>query len=86
MYRMVTRRFEIRLDPERVEHVEYVAGEEGVSMTDAFRRLLDRGWEDWMRERRRLAVERIAAMEIEEMPEPEELARQMDAMYDLDLP
>jgi hypothetical protein len=83
---MVTRRFEIRLDPEREEHVEYVAGEEGVSMTDAFRRLLDRGWDDWMRERRRLAVERIAAMEIEEMPEPEELARQMDAMYDLDLP
>jgi len=25
-------------------------------------------------------------MEIEEMPDPEELARQMDAMYDVDLP
>lgn len=83
---MVTRRFEIRLDPEREDHVEYVAEEEGVSVTDAFRRLLDRGWEDWMKERRRIAVDRIAAMEIEEMPEPDELARQMDAMYDLDLP
>ena len=83
---MVTRRFEIRLDSAREEHLEYVAKEERVSMTDAFRRLLDRGWEDWMRERRRLAVERIAALEIEEMPEPEELARQMDAMYELDLP
>lgn len=83
---MVTRRFEIRLDPEREEHVERVAVDEGVSMTDAVRRLLDRGWEDWMKNRRRLAVERIAAMEIEEMPEPEELNRQLDSTYDVDLP
>lgn len=83
---MVTRRFEIRLDPEREEHVERVAEDEGVSMTDAFRRLLDRGWEDWMKDRRRLAVERISAMEIEEMPDPEELNRQLDSTYDVDLP
>ena len=83
---MVTKRFEIRLDPEREEHVEHVADEEGVSMTDAFRVLLDRGWEDWMKERRRLAVERIAAMEIEEMPEPDELSRQLAKTYDVDLP
>ncbi len=83
---MVTQRFEIRLDPERRENVQYVAGQEGESLTEAFRRLVDRGFDDWMKERRRLAVERIAAMEIEDMPEPEELARQMDAMYDSDLP
>jgi hypothetical protein len=83
---MVTRRFEIRLDPQREEHVEHVAEEEGLSMTDAFRRLLDRGWDDWLKERRRLAVERIAAMEIEEMPDPEELNRQLDSTYDVDLP
>lgn len=83
---MVTRRFEIRLDPEREEHLERVAEEEGVSMTDAVRRLLDRGWEDWLKERRRLAVERIAAMEIEEMPEPDELSRQLAKTYDVDLP
>jgi hypothetical protein len=77
---------EIRLDTERREHVDFVAEEEGVSTTDAIRRLLDRGFEDWMKERRRLAVDRIAAMEIEERPHPEALARQMDSMYDLDLP
>jgi len=83
---VVSQRLEIRLDTERREHVDFVAEEEGVSTTDAIRRLLDRGFEDWMKERRRLAVDRIAAMEIEEMPDPEELARQMDSMYDLDLP
>jgi len=66
--------------------VEYVAAEERVSMTDAVRCLLDRGWENWITERRRLAVERISAMEIEEMPDPEELNRQLDSTYDVDLP
>ena len=83
---MVTRRLEMRIDEERLSRLERVAKEEGQTVSQTARRLLDRGWEDWMRERRRLAVDRIAAMEIEEMPEPDELARQMDAMYDLDLP
>jgi hypothetical protein len=83
---MVTERLEIRIDKERKQYLEWVAKDEARSISDAVRLLLDRGFEEWMKERRRLAVERIAAMEIEEMPDPEELARQMDSMYDVDLP
>jgi hypothetical protein len=83
---MVTKRFEIRLDQEREERLEYVAERDNLSMTDAFRRLLDCGWDEWMKEQRRLAVERIAAMEIERMPDPEELSRQLAETYDVDLP
>lgn len=83
---MVTERLEIRIDKERKEYLERVARDEARSISDAVRLLLDRGFEEWMKERRRLAVKRIAAMEIEEMPDPEELARQMDSMYDVDLP
>lgn len=83
---MVSERLEIRLDKERRGHLERVAKDEARSISDAVRLLLDRGFEEWMKERRKLAVDRIAAMEIEEMPDPEELARQMDSMYDVDLP
>jgi hypothetical protein len=63
--------------------VEYVAESEGESTTDAVRRLLDRGFEDWMKGRRKEAVRRISELEIEDVPDPEELGRQLDSTHDL---
>lgn len=37
-------------------------------------------------EERKRAVDEITAMEIEEMPDPDELARQMNSRYGGDLP
>ncbi len=80
---MVTRRFEIRLDPERRRRLDQVAKDEGKSDADAFRRLLDLGYEGWMRDRRLDAVRRIAEMELpDDVPDPEELNRQLESTYD----
>lgn len=80
---MVTERFEIRLDSKRREQVSHVAKDEGKTAADAFRRLLDLGYDVWMRERRKEAVRRIASLEIEDVPDPEELKRQLDSTHDL---
>jgi len=79
---MVTRRLEMRIDEERLARLERVAKEEGQTVSETARRLMDRGYEEWMKWRRAEAVRRIAAMKIEEMPDPEELNRQLDTMYD----
>jgi len=83
---MVTERLEIRLDEELRRWITRIAEERGETVSSVVRELLGRGREEVMRERRHQAVEAIRAMEIEEMPDPEELARQMDSMYDVDLP
>ncbi len=83
---MVTERLEVRLDEELRQWIIRIAEERGDTVSSVVRELLERGREEVMRERRHQAVEAIRAMEIEEMPDPEELARQMDSMYDVDLP
>jgi hypothetical protein len=43
--------------------------------------LIDRMYETASRERRIRAAERLAALEVEEVPEPEELSRQLNETY-----
>jgi len=83
---MVTKRVEVRMDEETAGTLAELAAERQTTVSEVMREAVRRLHEEYRRERRRLAVDRIAAMEIEEMPEPEELARQMNSMYDLDLP
>lgn len=83
---MVTQRLEVRLDEGTREELSYLAQEHDAPASEVVRRAIHRLYEDEMRERRRLAVERLAAMEVEEMPEPDELSRQLASTYDVDLP
>jgi len=83
---MLTKRVEVRLDERAAQALDDLAAEKQTSVSEVMREALWRLHEDYRRERRRLAVERMAAMEIEEMPDPEELARQMNATYEVDLP
>jgi len=80
---MVAERFEIRLDPERRKWLSQVAKDEGETAADAFRRLLDLGYEVWMKERRLAAVRCIAEANLEDVPDPEELSRQLDSTHDI---
>jgi hypothetical protein len=80
---MVSERLEVRLDPERREKLERVVEREGGSVAGALRRLLDLGYEDWMKERRKEAVRLIAEANLEDVPDPEELSRQLDSTYDI---
>ena len=83
---MVTKRVEVRLDAETAEVLTNLAHERRSTISEVLRVAVRRMDDEAQRERRRRIVDEIAAMEIEEMPDPDELARQMDSMYDLDLP
>ncbi len=47
---------------------------------------MDQGYEEWMKWRRKEAVRRISEMEIEDVPDSEELNRQLDEAHDPGLP
>lgn len=78
---MVTERLDVRLDPERRRKLEELAEHKQVSVSDTVRELIDKAYEDRSIERRLQAVERIANANVEDVPEPEVLSRQLDETY-----
>jgi hypothetical protein len=78
---MVTERLQVRLDPEDRLKLEKLAEQEQISVSETVRKLIDRAYEDYMRERRLAAVRRIATANVEDVPEPEELNRQLDEAH-----
>lgn len=82
----MTKRIEMRLDDETYEDLAELAAERQISVSAAMREAIRLLREAHYYEARKRAVDEIAAMEIEEMPDPDELARQVDSMYDVDLP
>ena len=80
---MVTQRYEMRLDEERRRKLDYLADKRGSAASDTMRHLIDQAYEDEMREYRLALVRHIAEANIEDVPDPEELSRQLDATYDI---
>ena len=82
---MTTERLEVRLDSDLKKKLDQIAEIREETISDVVRQLIASAYEDAMLERRLLAVQRIAEANVEEMPDPEELARQMNNRYD-DIP
>ncbi len=78
----MTVRLEVRLDEEHRAHIEEIAGVQGVSISDVVRALIDDAYEEMWRQRRLRAAQRIAAITVEDAPDPEELARQLNNKYE----
>lgn len=78
---MTTQRLDIRLDDDRRQKLRELAADHGTPVSEVVRRLIDEAYEARMRERRLLAAKRISEMEIEDMPDPEELSRQLNETY-----
>ncbi len=84
---MATTRLEVRLDAERRSRLEELAEQRGAPVSEVVRSLIDDAYEQIMLERRRRAVERLASLQVEVMPDPEELSRQLNNKYEpLDIP
>ena len=84
---MTTTRLEVRLDAERRSRLEELAEQRGAPVSEVVRSLIDDAYEQIMLERRRRAVEKLASLQVEVMPDPEELSRQLNNKYEpLDLP
>jgi len=80
---MTTERLGIRLDPDRRRKLADMARRRGSSTSVLVREAIDRLYEMDQRERRFAAVEAMRRMQIEDVPEPEELSRQLDQTYDI---
>lgn len=80
---MISERLEVRLDPDRKRKLAQLSEQRGAPVSEVVRALIDTAYEEVQAERRRQAVERIANANVEDVPDPEELNRQLDTTHDL---
>ena len=80
---MVAHRLEVRLDPEHRRKLEEITVARGAPISVVVRELIDRAYEEVDLAARLRAVEELAQMEIEEMPDPDKLSRQLASTYDV---
>lgn len=79
---MRTERVEVRLDPETRGKLEEVAAARGSSVSELVRSLIERSHEEEVVGAARLAAaERIGGMEVEDVPSPAELKRQLSEAH-----
>ncbi len=78
---MATPRLDVRLDPEHLRRLRIVAEAQGAPLSDVVRTWIDQAYEAAMRERRKQAVDQICSAEVEDVPDPAELSRQLAAKY-----
>ena len=76
----------VRLDQERRRKLLELAAEQGTSVSETVRRLIDREYEDTLGARRKRAAQELGQLEIEDVPDPVVLHRQLEAAYESGLP
>lgn len=84
---MANQRLEVRLDTERHRKLSEIAGQRGITLSALVREMIDRAFEDSERTERLRLVQLISEANVEDVPDPETLSRQLDETYALpDLP
>ena len=82
---MATDRLDVRLDPEHRRKLSEMAAEQGAPVSETVRRLIDRAYEETLGARRKRAAQMLAEMEIEDVPDPVTLSRQLEGVYEQDV-
>ena len=75
-------RLDVRLDAERRRRLEEIVDERGMPISEVVRRLIDDAYEDVMRQRRKLAVGRLAKLEVEVPSDAATLSRELEAAHE----
>lgn len=84
---MVTKRLEVRLDRERRRKLQKLADAQGSPVSEVVRRMIDKEYEVSLDTRRSKAARELARMQVEDVPDPETLSRQLEGTYESgDLP
>lgn len=84
LYGMKYERIEIRLDEEHQRKIAELKAAYGTSASEILRRGIDAMYEETAKERRTAALERMLAIQLDDdVPDPEELSRQLDTAYDI---
>lgn len=75
-------RLDVRLDAEHRRRLEELAETEERPISEVVRDLIDSGYEDILRERRRQAVERLVQLSVSDTPDPDTLAHELEAAHE----
>lgn len=75
-------RLDVRLDDEQRRRLDMVVETRGAPISEVVRGLIDDAYEEVMLERRRAALKRMVALEIEDVPDPETLSRELEAAHE----
>ena len=75
-------RLDVRLDSEHRRRLEILVEEKGEPISEVVRRLIDDAYEEIMLGRRIRAVERIGSLEVEDVPDPKQLSRELEAAHE----
>ncbi|MDE2822989.1 MAG: hypothetical protein OXK79_05735 [Chloroflexota bacterium] len=78
----MTNRLDVRLDVEHRRRLEELAEEKGAAISDVVRSLIDGAYEDIMRMRRKGAIERLIALNVEVPPDPATLSRELEVAHE----
>ena len=78
---MTLERVEVRLDADRKQKLNKIAEIKDESVSELVRQMIDRLYDEAMLEYRLELVRRMSEANVEEMPDPEELSRQMNNRY-----
>ena len=78
----MTNRLDVRLDSEHRRRLEELAREKGVAISEVVRRLIDGAYEDALRARRKQAVERLIALNVEDPPDSDTLSLELEAAHE----
>lgn len=78
----LTHRLDVRLDSEHRHRLEELARERQAAISDVVRTLIDGAYEDVLRDRRRAALERLVGLNVEDAPDPETVARELEAAHE----
>jgi hypothetical protein len=80
---MVAERLDVRLDPEHREKLARILEAQGTTVSAVVRAWIDQAYDALQSELRRQAALRLTQMEIEDMPDPQTLKRQLAEAYEL---
>lgn len=78
----MSHRLDVRLDFEHRRRLEELARERQAAISDVVRSLIDGAYEDVLRDRRRAALERLVALNLEDPPDPHTLSRELEAAHE----
>ncbi len=77
----MTNRLSVRLNDEHRRRLDELAQEKGVTISDVVRRMIDATYEDMLRTRRQQAVERLIGLNLEDLPDPDTISRELEATH-----
>jgi uncharacterized protein (DUF1778 family) len=79
---MTVERLDVRLDQERRRKLRVLAEEQGTAVSEMVRRLIDRAYKVSLDARRKRAAQELGQMEIEGVPDPATLNRELEAAHE----